>query len=77
MIEASDSELVHQHALWSLIETRAEVEPEGLFLLDEIGRQVTFGGYQDQAEATEITQTFPRNPAGKVLKEELKALYRQ
>ena len=52
MIEASDSVLIHEHALWSPIETPAEVEPEGLFLVDEIGRQVTSMRYRDQAEAT-------------------------
>jgi acyl-coenzyme A synthetase/AMP-(fatty) acid ligase len=43
--------LIHEHALWALIEARATASPESLFLVDELGREVTFGEYRAQVEA--------------------------
>lgn len=43
--------LIQEHALWPLIDARAEAGPDGLFLVDELGREVTFGAYRDQVEA--------------------------
>lgn len=51
MTTASKSVLIHEHALWALIEARAAASPEALFLVDELGREVTFGGYREQVGA--------------------------
>ena len=50
MTDATSSVLIHEHALWGLIRARAEVEPDGLFLVDELGRELTFEGYRNQVE---------------------------
>lgn len=51
MIEVGNSVLIHEHALWALIEARAEAQPGGLFLVDELGRELTFEGYRSQVES--------------------------
>lgn len=43
--------LIHEHALWALIEARAEAQPEVPFLVDERGRQLMFGAYREQVES--------------------------
>ena len=42
MIEAS--------TLWELVEARAQATPDGLFALDEVGRELSFEGLRDEAE---------------------------
>ena len=51
MKTTSKSVLIHEHALWPLIEARAEAQSDELFLVDELGRELTFGTYRNQVES--------------------------
>ncbi|MCP5065098.1 MAG: AMP-binding protein [bacterium] len=42
--------LIRTDTFWELVEARAVATPEGLFGLDESGREMTFAGYRDAAE---------------------------
>jgi cyclohexanecarboxylate-CoA ligase len=42
--------MIRAETMWGLVEARAEATPDGLFGLDEAGRQMTFAQYRDAAE---------------------------